>query len=255
MSRPRRMLDDLPGPQGLGDEQGTPPREQDGDGPPPGPGQPRPPLPTPYVSYAIIAGAVVMFFLSSSLGRELVTPEGGRYGVVGPLALYGPWIRDGEYWRLLGMVFEHGGPLHLLFNMSAVYSLGASLERGIGSWRFLALSLVTALGGSAFALFFNFDTVTVGASGMILGWGGAMLPILTQQGRREHMFWLVQVAVISLLPGVSWAGHLGGFVFGLPCGLALRQGTKFYSRAIPVLLFIAAALAVVAAHPSRYGNF
>ncbi|WP_171411991.1 rhomboid family intramembrane serine protease [Corallococcus exercitus] len=253
MSRPRRMLDDLPGPSGLGDEQGPAPREQDGGGPPPGPPQPQRALPTPYVCYAIIAGAVVMFFLSSSMGRPLVI-DGRNFGIVGPLALYGPWVQAGEYWRLLGMVFEHGGPLHLLFNMSAVYSLGASLERGIGSWRFLALSLVTALGGSAFALFFNFDTVTVGASGMILGWGGAMLPILTQQGRREHMFWLVQVAVISLLPGVSWAGHLGGFLFGLPCGMALRQGPKFYSRAIPVLLFIAAALAVVAAHPGRLGG-
>ncbi|AFE06051.1 rhomboid family protein [Corallococcus coralloides DSM 2259] len=252
MSRPRRMLDDLPGPSGLGDEQDNAQRPQDGGGPPPGP--PQRALPTPYVSFAIIAGAVGMFFLSPSLGRPLVI-DGRTLGLVGPLALYGPWVQAGEYWRLLGMVFEHGGAMHLLFNMLAVYSLGASLERGIGSLRFLGLSLVTALGGSAFALFFNFDTVTVGASGMILGWGGAMLPILTQQGRREHMFWLVQVAVISLLPGVSWAGHLGGFVFGLPCGMALRMGPKVYSRAIPVLLFIAAALAVVAAHPGRLGGF
>ncbi|RKG55910.1 rhomboid family intramembrane serine protease [Corallococcus sp. AB011P] len=253
MSRPRRMLDDLPGPSGLGDTQDNAPRGQGGDGPPPGPQQPRPALPTPYVSFAIIAGAVVMFFLSQSLGRPLIVDR-TNYGIVGPLALYGPWVRDGEYWRLLGMVFEHGGAMHLFFNMAAVYSLGASLERGIGSLRFLGLSLVTALGGSAFALFFNFDIVTVGASGMILGWGGAMLPILNQQGRREHLFWLLQVAVISVLPGVSWAGHLGGFVFGLPCGMALRMGPKFYSRAIPVLLFIAAALAVVAAHPGRLGG-
>ncbi|QAT86154.1 rhomboid family protein [Corallococcus coralloides] len=252
MSRPRRMLDDLPGPSGLGDTQDDSPRGQGGDGPPPGPQQPRPALPTPYVSFAIIAGAVVMFFLSPSLSRPLVL-ERGTFPV-GPLALYGPWVQAGEYWRLLGMVFEHGGAMHLLFNMLAVYSLGASLERGIGSLRFLGLSLVTALGGSAFALFFNFDTVTVGASGMILGWGGAMLPILNQQGRREHLFWLLQVAVISFLPGVSWAGHLGGFLFGLPCGMALRLGPKVYSRAIPVLLFIAAALAVVAAHPGRLGG-
>ncbi|WP_223633569.1 rhomboid family intramembrane serine protease [Corallococcus sp. EGB] len=253
MSRPRRMLDDLPGPSGLDDARGTVPGPGDGDGPPPGPPRPRPKQPTPYVSFTIIAVAVVMFFISPSLGRPLIV-GGLNYGIVGPLALYGPWVQAGEYWRLLGMVFEHGGPMHLLFNMLAVYSLGASLERGIGSGRFLALSLVTALGGSAFALFFNFNTVTVGASGMILGWGGAMLPILTRQGRREHMFWLVQVAVISLLPGVSWSGHLGGFLFGLPCGMALRQGPKFYSRAIPVLLFIAAVLAVVAAHPGRLGG-
>ncbi|RKH08501.1 rhomboid family intramembrane serine protease [Corallococcus praedator] len=253
MSSPRRTQNELPGPTGLGDEPGPTQGHRDGDGPPP-PG-PRVALPRPYVCYALMAGAVAMFFLGRSLGQTLVGPDGTPVGHLPPLALFGPAVRAGEYWRLLGMVFEHGNALHLFFNMSVVFTMGQTLERGIGSLRFLALSLVTALGGSAFALFFNFNIVTVGASGMILGWGGAMLPIATQQGRKDLYFWLVQVAVISLLPGVSWAGHLGGFVFGLPCGMALRQGRKFYARAIPVLLFIAAALALVASHPERHGGF
>jgi rhomboid protease GluP len=255
MSRPRRMLDDLPGPSGLGEDEAQTPRPGDGDGPPPGPPGPQRVLPTPYVCYAVMAGAVAMFFLSRNAGQTLVGPEGEALGRLPPLALFGPAVRAGEYWRLLGMVFEHGNALHLFFNMSVVYTLGMSLERAIGSARFLGLSLVTALGGSAFALFFNYNVVTVGASGMILGWGGTMLPISTLQGRKDLMFWLVQVAVISLLPGVSWAGHLGGFLFGLPCGMALRQGPKFFSLALPVLLFIAAALAVVASHPGRLGGF
>src|SRR5689334_5730483 len=114
MSRPRRMLDDLPGPSGLGDDsQEDAQRPRDGGGPPPGPPQPRRAQPTPYVSFAVIAGAVVMFVLSRSLGRPLVI-DGTNYGIVGPLALYGPWVQAGEYWRLLGMVFEHGGAMHLL---------------------------------------------------------------------------------------------------------------------------------------------
>ena len=231
------------------------PRGRDGDGPPP-PGPPRPQvaLPRPYVCYGLVAGAVAMFFLGGNLCQTLVTPSGAR-GFLPLLALYGPAVQAGEYWRLLGMVFAHGSVVHRLFYMSFVFTMGQTLERGIGSLRFLALSLVTALGGSAVALFFTVDVVTVGASGMSLGWGGAMLPIATQQGRKDLYFWLVQVAVISLLPGVSWAGHLGGFLFGLPCGMALRQGPKFYARAIPVLLFIAAAVALVAAHPERRGGF
>ncbi|CAM3620904.1 rhomboid family intramembrane serine protease [Corallococcus sp. ZKHCc1 1396] len=255
MSTPRRTQHDLPGPSGLGDEQAPTPHGHDGDGPPPGPPHPQVALPRPYVCYALMAGAVGMFFLGGSLGQTMVAPDGTVMGVLKPLALFGPSVRAGEYWRLLGMVFEHGNALHLFFNMSVVFTMGQTLERGIGSLRFLALSLVTALGGSAFALFFNFNVQTVGASGMILGWGGAMLIIATQQGRKDLYFWLVQVAVISLLPGVSWAGHLGGFLFGLPCGMALRQGRKFYARAIPVLLFIAAALALVASHPERHGGF
>jgi membrane associated rhomboid family serine protease len=117
--------------------------------------------------------------------------------------------------------------------------------------RFLGICIVTALGSSAFALLFNFDVPTVGASGMILGWAGAMIPIATEQGRKELGTWLVQVVIISLLPGVSWAGHLGGFLFGIPCGVALRMGRAVYTVALPLILFITAVVAMFAAHPGR----
>jgi hypothetical protein len=81
-----------------------------------------------------------------------------------------------------------------------------------------------------------------------------MVPLSTRQGRKELGIWLVQMIVISLLPGVSWAGHLGGFLFGLPCGLALRLGKPVYTRALPLLLFIAAVVAMYAAHPERRGG-
>jgi membrane associated rhomboid family serine protease len=196
-----------------------------------------------------------MFALGRYLPPLSASPEGAMLAQGGnPLALYGPLVQRGEYWRILSCAFEHGGALHLLFNMSVVYTLGFMLERAIGSWRFLGLSLVTCLGSSAFALFFNFEVPTVGASGMILGWAGAMVPISTRQGRQELVTWLVQVVIISLLPGVSWAGHLGGFLFGLPCGIALRLGTRVYSRALPLILFIAAVVASYAAHPERRGG-
>lgn len=204
----------------------------------------------------VIVGSVAMFALGrylppvSSAPDALLLAQGGN-----PLALYGPLVQRGEYWRMLSCAFEHGNLIHLFFNMSVVYTLGFMLERAIGSMRFLGLSLVTCLGSAAFALFFNFDTPTVGASGMILGWAGAMVPIATRQGRQELGLWLVQVLVISLLPGVSWAGHLGGFLFGLPCGLALRMGGPVYSRAIPLILFITAVVAMFAAHPERRLGF
>lgn len=221
---------------------------------PGGPPPEQPPLKQlwPVVCGIVIVGSVVMYVL----GRNQLVPalsaepdgvELARGGI--PLALYGPLVQRGEYWRMLSTVFEHGSPLHLLFNMSVVYTLGFMLERAVGSLRFLGLSLVTALGSSSFALLFNFDVPTVGASGMILGWAGAMVPIATQQGRRELGIWLVQVVVISLLPGVSWAGHLGGFLFGLPCGVALRLGGPVYNRALPLILFITAVVALVSAHP------
>ncbi|HME92257.1 MAG TPA: rhomboid family intramembrane serine protease, partial [Myxococcaceae bacterium] len=138
---------------------------------------------------------------------------------------------------------------HIFFNMSAVYTLGAALERGLGTWRFALVSLATCLGSAAFALFFSFRVPTVGASGMILGWAGAMLPISTRAGRQNLLIWLVQVAVISLLPGVSWQGHLGGFLFGLPCGIALRAGARWFNLFGPLVAVMAAVIAVLAANP------
>ncbi|MFP2910281.1 rhomboid family intramembrane serine protease [Pyxidicoccus sp. 3LFB2] len=243
-SRPRRILDALPsGPGGEG-------------GPPPGvPPPPAVPLPRPWVSYAVLVGAVGLFLVEQFFPvSQLVLADGSRVSRLPPLALYGPSVQAGEYWRLLGAVLEHGGALHLVFNMSVVVTLGFTLERGIGSLRFLGLSLVAALGASTFSLLFDFDVPTVGASGMILGWAGAMLPISTQQGRRELFIWLAQVAVLSLLPFVSWAGHLGGFLFGLPCGLALRMGRAVYARALPILLFLSLVVALYAAHPERRGG-
>jgi rhomboid protease GluP len=170
------------------------------------------------------------------------------------IALYGPLVQAGEPWRVLSCVFAHGGPIHLFFNMWVASSLGVPLERGIGSGRFLLLSLVTALGSSAVALLFNFEVVTVGASGMILGWGGAMFVTAGRELRRSLLIWLAQIAVISLLPGISWAGHLGGFLFGLPMGFALRRGPRVFSRAAPVLLALAAGVAYLAAHLQRLGG-
>ena len=139
------------------------------------------------------------------------------------LALYGPLVAWGEWWRIPGSILEHGNAIHVLFNMSVVWTMGMQLERELGTARMVAISVVTALGGAAMVLFVDFSQPTVGASGMILGWAGAMLPIANRQARRSLSTWLIQVAVISLLPFVSWSGHLGGFLAGLPCGFLLRS--------------------------------
>ncbi|HEX8819313.1 MAG TPA: rhomboid family intramembrane serine protease [Archangium sp.] len=215
---------------------------------------PTPPVrqPWPPVCAAVVGGSVALFVLDAVL-RQGGSMLDGRMGpVFQRMALYGPLVQAGEYWRVFTCALAHGGPIHLLFNMSVAYSLGMPLERAIGSGRMILLSLVATLGASAFALLFNFDIPMVGASGMILGWGGAMFIVATREFRRSLLFWLAQVAVLSLLPGVSWAGHLGGFLFGVPMGIALRGGPRVFSRAAPMLLVIAMAVVYIAANPERF---
>jgi rhomboid protease GluP len=66
---------------------------------------------------------------------------------------------------------------------------------------------------------------------------------VNRQGRQSLAWLLIQVAVISLIPGVSWQGHLGGFLAGLACGGLLRLGPQRFNALWPVLaLGLAAAI-------------
>ncbi len=166
-------------------------------------------------------------------------------------ALYGPAVQAGEWWRVLTCVVVHGGLLHIFLNMMVVVNLGFAVERLLGTPRMAAVSLVSALGSATLVLAFAFRLPTVGASGMILGWAGALLPVVNRQGRQNLAWLFIQVAVISLLPGVSWQGHLGGALAGLACGGLLRLGPSRFNQLWPVL---AAALALAIFYLGRAGG-
>lgn len=202
-----------------------------------------------------IAAGIIALCVLAFLGQGYLTTEVPGAGQVPLGVLFGPLVQEGQWWRAFTTIFTHGGVLHLLLNMSVVYSLGFPLERSLGSARFGLVSLVTALGASSTVLLLAWDKPTVGASGMILGWAGVMLPVVTRQERSNLLTWLAQIAVISFLPGVSWQGHLGGFVWGLFCGLALKAGKQVFWLAAPLLAAAAFGLVVYGAnHPLQLGG-
>jgi rhomboid protease GluP len=196
------------------------------EGPPAPPAglQPRVSLPPFCTSLIVVCVAV---FLGDQLGVSPLDLETG--------ALYGPAVAAGQWWRVLSTVLVHSGPLHIFFNMMVVVNLGFAVERMLGTPRMLAVSLVSALGAAALVLALGFDKPTVGASGMILGWAGALLPVVNRQGRQSLASLLIQVAIISILPRVSWQGHLGGFLAGLACGGLFRLGGRRFNQLWPVL--------------------
>lgn len=193
--------------------------------------------PIPWVSYTVLGLSVLVY------GADAVLTRGQLKEALG---LYGPSVAAGQWWRPFTCVFVHGNLIHLVFNMMAVLSLGRDVEKGIGTFRFLIASIVGAMGSSLVVMIWSFEQPTVGASGMILAWAGAMLPIVNATGRRQLGIWLVQIAVISLLPMVSGAGHVGGFLFGLPCGWVMRRPRAFFQTAAPILVFVTAALLILA---------
>lgn len=210
--------------------------------------------PFPWFCALLIASASLLFALKfyvlirfppKTLSDQLAITL--RFG-----ALYGPSVRDGQWWRTITYAFAHGSVMHLVFNMLATSALGVPLERKIGTARFFQLSLVTCLGAAAVVLLMPHHPPlpTVGASGVVFGWAAALLFLLGRAQVRELAKLLLLNAAISLLPGVSWQGHLGGFLFGLPCGLILRRDPDSFSARAPILAGIAGALAIYGAYRS-----
>ena len=126
-------------------------------------------------------------------------------------------VAAGEWWRPLTAAFLHIGPVHLALNMLAVLIFGSELERQLGRWRFLAVYLLSALGGAAsIQLFGNPIQPVAGASTAIYGLLGSLgvLMIVRRQDLRGLLTLLAINVFLSFLPGVSLLGHLGGLVAG-----------------------------------------
>ncbi len=145
---------------------------------------------------------------------------------------------DSEYWRLLGSAFLHIGLLHLAGNLLALAIVGPALERVFGWWRFLAIYLVSALGGSVAVYMFGspFGAVA-GASGAIYGLFAATLIVVRKLGL-DARFMVLAVALnfaVSFAPGISLLGHLGGFVTGGLLTLAMVYAPKASRTSLQIL--------------------
>ena len=153
---------------------------------------------------------------------------------LGALEFAGVWF-EREYWRLLTSLFLHYGPLHLLFNLYALFIIGPGLERAIGSIRFGICYLLSGLGSSVGVLLLSVLSLNraeqlVGASGCLMGLVGVWAGVLS---RRRHMpmagrrlknilvIIAIQTAFDLSTPQISMAAHMSGLLTGLALGLIL----------------------------------
>lgn len=133
-------------------------------------------------------------------------------------------VANGEYWRLITSGFLHFGnyggygPIHLIFNMFALYVLGRDLEVALGRGRFLAVYMLALFGGSvAVMMFGDAITSTAGASGAIYGlFGGIAVVVFKAKMNPTPVLVLLGINIFLsvALPGISLLGHLGGLLVG-----------------------------------------
>jgi membrane associated rhomboid family serine protease len=174
-------------------------------------------------------------------------------GAVTEALAYHPLLTATEPWRMITSMFVHsqGSIFHILFNGYALWLFGRMLEPALGRWRFLALYLLSGLGGSAAVLWLSPGTWVVGASGAVFGLFAAMFVI--QRGLGGNATQLLVVIglnlVIGFIPGsnISWQAHLGGLVVGALVALVFMRtrGPRQQTRQRLLLLGVVGLLVVV----------
>src|SRR5690606_3116631 len=198
------------------------------------------------VTKVLIGLNVAVFVLVLATGGSL------RWGGLIPA---NPLLREGlaygEYYRLITSMFLHAGVLHLLLNMFALWVVGGVLEPLLGRARFLALYLVSGLGGgvavyltagtdvSLFGgrpLFGDLGTLTVGASGAVFGLFGAFSVVLRRLRRNTSAITMILainiIFTFALAGQISVAGHLGGLVTGSIIGAGLAYAPRRHRTAV-----------------------
>ncbi|MGW7265837.1 rhomboid family intramembrane serine protease [Streptomyces sp. NPDC054842] len=227
----------------------------------------------PVVTYVLIALNVLAYLAQLArsdvtsrfqmLGAGLSGPD-GHYGWLDgyPAGYHPEGVIDGEWYRLLTGAFLHlpatetpFGILHIVMNMASLWSLGVVVEARLGRVRYLALYLLSALGGSVLVLLIAPYVPVVGASGAIFGVGAAYYVTARRIGgdmRQVNQFigslllWLLISAGLT-----SWQGHLGGLLTGGAVTLAYAYAPRGRHRALVqacacvALLTLLVVLAVV----------
>mgnify|MGYP000864396081 CR=1 FL=1 len=160
--------------------------------------------------------------------------------------------------RFLTSAFLHGGIVHLLFNMYALYAIGGFVERYYGSKKMFTAYIITAISGSLLSFVMSLLSVwnnsgvasgvaiSVGASGAVFGLIGLILGNKFLKKNTYSMdlnidignlIWIVVINIFlgfslnSLGTGViinNWA-HIGGLAGGLILGSIFDTSETFHA--------------------------
>ncbi|MCT2586540.1 rhomboid family intramembrane serine protease [Actinophytocola gossypii] len=178
---------------------------------------------------ALIAVNVAAFVLTAAQAGSVT--QNDRSSVFLDGALVPAFVAAGEWWRLITSGFLHFGnyggfgPVHLLFNMFALWVIGRDLEVALGRLRFIGVYLLSLLGGStAVMLFGDPGGGVAGASGAVYGlFGGIAVVVFRSKLNPAPVLTLIAINIVLsfTLPGISLLGHVGGLLAGALASAAM----------------------------------
>ncbi|PIR13692.1 MAG: rhomboid family intramembrane serine protease [Flavobacteriales bacterium CG11_big_fil_rev_8_21_14_0_20_35_7] len=157
-------------------------------------------------------------------------------------ALFYPQSPYFHSWQVVTHMFMHGGFMHILFNMYALYAFGSPLEQMWGGKKFLFFYFSAGLGAAAIFTLANFFTQNFTASAV--GASGAIYGILVAFGmtfpdsKLALIFFPVPISAKYFIPvlilsdlffgftggdNIAHFAHIGGALFGFIIMLFWKQ--------------------------------
>jgi membrane associated rhomboid family serine protease len=214
------------------------------------------------VTWTII-GLNVLLYLAE-LAHSSLAQDWWMIGYASPTGLP-PYqgVAAGQWYRLLTSAFLPGtgslGILDIAFNMWALYAVGPALEQLLGRIRFVAVYLLSAVGGSV--LFYYLaaqNQPALGASGAIFGLFGAYF-VVSRKLRLDSRGIVTLIAINLVLSftfrsTIAWQDHVGGLIVGALIAAAYAYAPRKNRFAIQFAATLAIAVILVIAVVIRNGQ-
>lgn len=154
--------------------------------------------------------ANVIFFIGTQLSGELMYKLFSLYYFESP---------NFHFWQPISHMFMHGGLMHILFNMYALWAFGSPVEYHLGSKKFLFFYFTAGIGAALIHTGYGFYQVHSISEQLIqAGWSLNDIQEIVQTGKYDtRMLNYISQADISSLYGVYNTPAVGasGAVYGV----------------------------------------
>ena len=175
-----------------------------------------------------------------------------------------PVLHYHRLWTLLSASFLHGGILHIVFNMMALYQLGPFVLREFGIHRFVNLYVLTGVAGFAVSILAGVH-FTIGASASVCGLIGAIIYYGKSRGGyygnaifKQAIGWVVGLILFGFIfSGINNWAHGGGLLAGLALAYLtgyndLKQESAWSKMLSYACIIVTAAVLIWAVGSSVY---
>ena len=180
-----------------------------------------------------------------------------------------------EYYRFITSMFLHNSMAHLGSNSISLFFLGYQTEHEVNNKiQFLLLYLISGIEGDFMSFLFNHISVSVGASGAIIGLCGNfviffLLNYRNMSKRRQYSFAIMFLILFANLfsglseggENINMAAHIGGFLGGFAYSIILkfkdyqiRENNKLAKRMYYCSIIFLFLLPLIATVVAAYKN-